>query len=170
MAEAVDPFTQAYSAVWAALNAHAGFTSLVRVNDRNDLTGTAPGTRKGSAQFADFGEVSLIPAGFNGSPFGSNSKAADLSQSFQLITSTERITDLVKLNRIKYQTMIALAKAGIDLGLTRLCRGWSISGGLEGIGQNLVSGINVTHGKNGMVAVLTITVEMCVDRAALIAS
>lgn len=168
MAEAVDPFTQAYDAVWAALSAHTGFTSIVRANNRNNLTGAAPGFRKGAGQFADFGEVSLIPAGFNASPFGSNSKIADLSQSFQLITSTERITDLVKLNRIKFQTMIALAKAGADLGLTSLCSGWTVSGGQEGVGQNLVANVDVTHGKNGLVSLLTITVNMYMARAALL--
>lgn len=169
MAETVDPFTQAYTAVWTALNAHTGFTAIVRANNRNDLTGAAPGTRNGPAQFADFGEVSLVPAGFNAAPFGSNSKVADISQTFQLITSTERVTDLVKLNRIKFQTMVALAKAGTDLGLTGLCSGWTVSGGQDGIGQNLVAGIDVTHGKNGLVSLLTINVNMYMARAALLA-
>jgi hypothetical protein len=169
MAEVVDPFTRAYQAVWTALNAHAGFTDLVRVNNRNDLTGAAPGTRKGAGQFADFGEVSLVPAGFNASPFGSNSKIADVSQSFQLITSTERITDLVKLNKIKFQTMIALAKAGADLGLTGLCREWNVSGGQDGVGAGIVAGIDVTHGKNGLVSLLTIDVQMYMNRAELVA-
>jgi hypothetical protein len=169
VAESTDPFTQAYSAVWTALNAHAGFTALVRVNNRNDLTGSAPGTRKGAAQYADFGEVSLIPAGFVAAPFGSNSKVADLSQSLQLVTATERITDVGKLNAIKFQTMVALAKAGPNLGLDGLCSGWTVSGGQENIGLNLVAGIDVTHGKNGLVALLTIDVAMYMTRAELAA-
>lgn len=63
MATEQDPFTQVYHALWRMLEAHKGFTGLVRIGNRIKLSGSRPDPTKQLPAAADLPEVRVIPAG-----------------------------------------------------------------------------------------------------------
>lgn len=63
MADEQNPFTQVYNALWTMLEAHTGFTDLVRIGNRIKFTGTRTDPNKPEIMTADLPEVRLIPIG-----------------------------------------------------------------------------------------------------------
>ena len=83
MAFSPDPFTQTYTAIWTVLNAHTGFTNLVKVaNQIRFDTGTVPLT-KDSIQSGDVPQVGLLPAG-GATEFKKDSSGFSIVKDFQL--------------------------------------------------------------------------------------
>jgi hypothetical protein len=167
-----DPFTRAYDAVWAALLADdgpGGFASLVKPNNRVILSREGNTPIKDALQAADVPEVSLIPTAYRLSPFGSNSRAAELSQSYQLVAATD-VLSILPIDRVKWRTFVALFRAGTDLGLTGLCRGWAITDATDGTGGILIANKDVERGKRGIGSILTINVDLYVPRDQLLSA
>lgn len=167
-----DPFTRAYDAVWAALLADdgpGGFASLVKPNNRVNLSREGDTKIKDALQAADVPEVSLIPAAFRMAPLGSNSRAADLAHSYQLVTATDALS-ILPVNRVKWRVFVALFRAGDDLGLTGLCRAWTVTDATDGTGGILIADKDAARGKRGLGTLCTINVEMYVPRDQLLSA
>lgn len=58
-----DPFTTLYDALWSMLEAHTGFTDLVKVGNRVKFTGEVRDPVKPEINTADLPEVRLVPLG-----------------------------------------------------------------------------------------------------------
>ena len=154
-----DPFTTTASAILAALRASAGFTAMVAPGNVIDMTADCFEQFKKQVQPADLPEVILLQGEFVLQPFGTNSRTSDLSQTWQMIVTHDSLR-VKPLNALKYQTMVALLKAGSTLGLGGLVRGWEITDGRDdALGQN-----QWKRGTARWVSVLAITVEMYLMR------
>lgn len=161
-----DPFTQANLAIWNALTAYPGFADLVRVGNRLGTTSRnvpLDKSRGTYADTADAGQLRVQEAGFTLSPFGSNSKVSESRQSYsvQLTTQSMRATPL---NRLKWNALKALKRAGDDLGLT-FVREWSITEATEGL-MSVVTP-EEPRTQDGWATAFTVNVEMYWPRSAL---
>lgn len=168
MAEALDPFTQAYQAIRDAMRDHAGFASLVKIANWDDFSEFATHNAKGGLQPADAPTASLVMTTFAMRPFGSNSKVSQIEQGFQLVTATD-VLKILKVNQVKYQAFIAMVKAGDDLGLPGLVSDWNVTGGQDGTGTVEVAGSDTLKGRKGWAAIISINVVMTISRATLLA-
>lgn len=161
-----DPFTQANLAIWNALASYPGFSSLVRVGNRLGTTSQNVPLNKSRGTYADTadaGQVRIQEAGFTLSPFGSNSRISESRQSYGVQFTTQALTT-TPLNRLKWNALKALKRAGDDLGLP-FVRGWSITEASEG----LVSAIapEEPRTQDGWATAFTVNVEMYWPRTAL---
>jgi hypothetical protein len=168
MAETLDPFTQAYQAIRDAMRNHAGFSSLVKLANWDDFSEFASNNAKGGLMPADAPTASLVMTTFMLRPFGSNSKVSQIEQGFQLVSATD-VLKILKINAVKYQTLIALVKAGVDLGLPGLISDWNVTGGQDGTGTVEVAGSDTLKGRKGWASILSINTVMTVSRATLLA-
>lgn len=160
---AVDPFTQAYQAILAALRAHKGVTDVVRVNGTRfvDMTDPKFQTLKGTVQAADLPEIILDQTSWSGSPFGGDggsSTAAGFSQTYRLICTFDTL-QLLPANKLKWETYRALLFAGTDLGLRGLVRKWNLIGADDTFGQK-----DWKRDTDRVVTVAGITVSMYVPK------
>jgi hypothetical protein len=126
----MDPFTQASSAIVAALQSCSAFTDLVRPGNLIDVTSEAFENFKSQLQFGDTPEVVLLPEAFTLQPFGSNSRVATLSQTYQIVATHDSLR-AQPVNALKYAAMTALLQAGPDLGLGGLVSSWQITQGKD---------------------------------------
>lgn len=159
-----DPFTTAASAILGALRASAGFTALVAPGNVIDMTVDCFEQFKKQVQPADLPEVILLQGEFVLRPFGANSRTTDLSQTWQLIVTHDSLRAR-PVNVLKYQTMTALLKAGTNLGLAGLVRGWEITDGHD----NALGQSQWKRGTARWVSVLAITVQMYLMRQQVLA-
>ena len=154
-----DPFTRASQAIASALLAWPGFASLVRGN-LVDMTSGRFERFKAEVQSGDLPEVAIVQGDFVMHPFGGDSRSVELAQSYRLMMTFESL-NVVAVNALKYQTCIALLKAGPALGLDGLVRRWQVTSG-----QDNPSGPSAwTRGTERWFSALTIEVEMYLDRA-----
>jgi hypothetical protein len=167
-AETLDPFTQAYQAIRDALQGWSGFAALVKEANWDDFTEFARQNAKGGLMPADAPTASLVPTTFTLRPFGSNSKVSQIEHGFQLVTATD-VLKVLKVNAVKYQTLVALVKAGDDLGLPGLVSDWNVTGGQDGTGTVEVAGSDTLKGRKGFASILSINVVMTISRATLLA-
>ena len=123
-----DPFTQVSRAILGALQADAGWASLVKPGNVVDMTANSFERFKTQLQPADVPEAILLQGEFKLKPFGASSRIAEMEQSFQLIVTNDSLR-VCPVNLLKYQTLIALAKSGSALGLDGLVRDWQITQG-----------------------------------------
>jgi hypothetical protein len=154
-----DPFTQVSQAILAALQADAGWASLVRPGNVVDMTSRSFEQFKTQLQPGDLPEAILLQGEFSLKPFGPGSRIAEMQQQFQLIV-THRSLRVLPVNQLKFQTLIALAKAGPSLGLDGLVRDWQIMAGQDdAFGQT-----QWRRGTDRWVSVLSIHANMFVTR------
>jgi hypothetical protein len=159
-----DPFTSTASAILGALRASAGFTAIVAPGNVIDMTADCFEQFKKQVQPADLPEVVLLQSEFELRPFGINSHTCDMSQTWQMIVTHDSLR-VRPVNALKYQTMVALLKAGASLGLSGLVRGWEITDGRDdALGQN-----QWKRGTARWVSVLAITVELYLMRQLIMA-
>jgi hypothetical protein len=123
-----DPFTAAAQAILCALRASSGFTSIVAAGNLIDMTAQTFEQFKSTLPSADTPEVVLLQDAFELKPFTAGSRAAEIDQTFQLVATHDSLRTGV-VNALKYQTLLALARAGPSLGLEGLVRQWSLTGG-----------------------------------------
>src|SRR5580704_15906426 len=122
----LDPFTQTSRAILSALQTDPAWTALVRPGNVIDMTSDLFERFKTQVQAGDLPEVILLQGDFKLKAFGGNSRIAEMDQEFQLIVTHDSLRAR-PVNRLKYQTLIALAKSGPSLGLDGLVRGWEIT-------------------------------------------
>lgn len=156
----VDPFTEGYTALWALLENHAGFTGLVRAGNRVKFTGNKRDPVKQEVQEADLPEVRLVPAGSVIHLWHtSNGSSAVQHYSAQLATGDLRLD--AALFPVKWEIVKALSKSdpahyvnGYWLGLAHVKKVGPVHESTQGI---LDAELN--RGKPGWAEVLRISVE-----------
>ena len=157
-----DPFTQVSRAILGALQADEGWASLVKAGNVIDMTSNSFERFKTQLQPADVPEAILLQGEFKLKPFGGSSRIAEMEQGFQLIVTNDSLR-VCPVNRLKYQTLIALAKSGAALGLDGLVRDWQITQGEDdALGQK-----QWRRGTQRWVSILMIHVSMFVTRERL---
>lgn len=109
-----DPATQVYNALWDMLEAHKGFTDLVRVGNRIKMSGRKRRPIKDEVSEADLPEVRIIPAG--GEPHVQRtSNGSSLVKRFAIQVSTgEEVVD-VKLFPVEWEIYRAMSKWAVTL-------------------------------------------------------
>lgn len=159
----LDPFTAAHAAIWYALEQHHGFCSLVKKRNRIIMVAESFYRFKDEVLASDLPEACLVQGRFNLMPFGSNSRSSEFSQSYSLIIVADDLK-VVPVNQIKYQTAIALLKAGDTLGLPCI-RSWNITDASDdALGQR-----EWTRKSERWLSTLTIGVSLYKQRSDLMA-
>lgn len=168
MSDLVDPISRVYSTIRSALLNNQAFLDIVAVGNFLDMTSDKFDTWKTQTQGGDLPQVVLIQQNFHLNPFGSNSKIADITQTYQLIM-TEGSLKIIPLNKLKMAALAALAAVGPDLGLAGLVRGWT-----NGTGRDVPFLPNNTdqtsvlsffaQGISRWVSVVPITIDMYISR------
>ncbi len=159
-----DPFTATSSAILSALTSSPAFSAIVAPGNLIDMSANAFERFKGQLQFSDTPEVVLLSDAFELQPFGTNSKIASISQTFQLI-STHASLRTTPMNALKFATMTALLKAGPNLGLCGLIRSWEMRQGRD----DAFGHPQWRRGTLRWVSLISITVHMHLDRSHLLA-
>jgi hypothetical protein len=168
MAATTDPITQVYSALWSALNAWHGFTDLVRV--QVDLTQPQYASIEAlppTVRDADLPEVTLFEGRYTLAPFGRSSQVAEIQQEYRLVCATNSL-QVIPINAVKYNVLVALLKAGDTLGLDGLVYSYVIYKGSDDTSR-MALGTNVVRGVDRYTSLLSIRVSMYLDRATLLA-
>ncbi|MGD0462165.1 MAG: hypothetical protein ABSB74_06730 [Tepidisphaeraceae bacterium] len=159
----IDPFTQTSQAILGSLQADAGWASMVKPGNVVDMTADSFERFKLQLQLADVPEVILLQGGFKLKPFGASSRMTEMDQSYQLIATHDSLR-VRPVNQLKFQTLIALARAGPSLGLEGLIRDWEITQGEDdAVGQK-----QWRRGTQRWVSVLSIRVSMYLARERLV--
>jgi hypothetical protein len=158
-----DPFTQCARAILSALQEDPGWAAMVKPGNVIDMTAHTFERFKSQLMPSDLPEAILLQTEFKLKPFGASSRIAEMEQSFQLIVTHDSLR-VRPVNRLKYQTLVALAKSGPTLGFDGLVRGWEITqGDDDALGQK-----QWRRGTQRWVSVLTICVSLYVPREKLI--
>jgi hypothetical protein len=123
-----DPFTLVARAILAALQGDGGWAALVKPANVIDMTAASFERFKTRLQPADVPEVILLQEEFLLRPFGPSSRLAEMEQAFSLVVTHDSLR-VCPVNVLKYQTLVALSKAGASLGLDGLVRSWEITQG-----------------------------------------
>lgn len=159
----VDPFTQAYQALWAALfDALAGLDDLIEETNRTDLSAAAPEIPS-NAECGQLPNVLLAQSDWSFSP--TNSKAKELTQAYPLriAIGTWSVTEI---NRVKWEALKALERS--DVGANNL--GLSF---VRSVAVRTASDSPAREGENRgeekWVTVANIVVTMCIPRESLLA-
>lgn len=161
----IDPFTQCARAILSSLQGDPGWAEMVKSGNVVDMTAHSFERFKSQLMPADVPEVILLQGEFRLKPFGASSRIAEMEQSFQLIVTHDSLR-VRPVNRLKYQTLVALAKAGPTLGFDGMVRGWEITqGDDDALGQK-----HWRRGTQRWVSVLAIRVSLYVPRERLISS
>lgn len=133
MATERDPFTQVYDALWRMLEAHKGFTGLVRISNRIKLSGSSHDPTKNFPAAADLPEVRVIPAG--GNPhIQRTSDSGSVVKRFEIQLATGQL-------RVDQEGVDSLGAAifPIEWELLRALHGWqSVLGVLTWNGKTFV--------------------------------
>jgi len=122
----MDPFTQISRAILSALQSDPDWSALVPAGNVIDMTSDTFERFKGQLQPADTPEVVLLQGDFHLEPFGPNSRIAEFQQDYHLITTHDSLR-VLPLNQLKFQTLIALSRAGPTFNLGGLVRSWQIT-------------------------------------------
>ncbi len=162
-----DPITQVYSAIWTALNNWHGFTDLVRV--QVDLTQPQYASIEAlipTVRDADLPEVTLLEGRYSLAPFGKTSQSADIRQEFRLVCAVNSL-QVIPINTVKYNVLIALLKSGAALALDGLVYDYTITDGNDSTtGAALAT--DISRGVDRYSSLMCINVGMYLDRASLL--
>jgi hypothetical protein len=124
-----DPITATYRRVRSLLLSHDGFTDIVRPGNFPDMSAASFVQVKPQIQPGDLPEVLLFQSAFRMLPFGRNSMSAEVVQTFDLVTTIDKL-QVTPLNAVKWQSFVALSNGGGDLGLT-FVRDWQLQDGAD---------------------------------------
>ena len=163
-----DPITQVYTAIWAALNAWHGFTDLVRVHI--DLTRPQYASIEAllpTVRDADLPEITLLEGRYTLGPFGKTSRTAHVQQEYRLVCATNTL-QVIGINALKYNALVALLKTGDTLGLDSLVDDYFIRDGTD-VTANQSTRPNVARGVDRFSTLMSIDVSIHLDRSALLA-
>jgi hypothetical protein len=83
----VDPFTQVYNALWDLLTADAGFTALVKQNNRISLQGDNADPVRTNVQDNDTPEVIIRPTGGPANLTKTNT-SAEIIEEYEVMVAT----------------------------------------------------------------------------------
>lgn len=86
----IDPLTRVHNALWEALEAHSGFTGIVKVANRIKFAGADLKQRKDVAAAGDLPEIRIVPAGGMAHLFATSSSST-LSQNWMIEVSTDQL-------------------------------------------------------------------------------
>jgi hypothetical protein len=158
----IDPFTQISRAILTALQADAGWAALVKPGNVVDMTSSSFERFRTQLQSGDTPEAILLQGTFVLKPYGPSSRMAEMDQAFNLIVTHDSLR-VCPVNRLKFQTLIALSKAGPSLGFDGLVREWQITSGEDdALGQK-----QWRRGTQRWVSVMSIHVSMTMTRERL---
>jgi hypothetical protein len=129
MPDPFDPFTSAHQAILSAFRNHAALAALVPAGNFVDTTDPLFQQFKPPPTSADTPQIKLLQADFTLPPFGGCSTSVRFTQVFRVLVCTD-VLRVVPLNQVKYQMLIALVKAGPNLGLS-CASGYDLSTGRD---------------------------------------
>jgi hypothetical protein len=158
----VDPFTRIHQAIWGALAGHPPWAQLVLAGNRQDMTNTLFQQPLADVQAGDLPGAVIWQDEFVMQPLGATGLTADFEQDYTLLLSTD-VMSVVPVNQLKFQTAVALLKAGIDLGLGGIVRDWAIRSARDS------SRNKQTNASARWTAALTIGVRFYFPRSTLLA-
>lgn len=166
MAETKDPFTLVYDALWELLEAHEGFTDLVRLRNRVKFSGADRSPIKETISPADVPEVRLVCVG--GTPHiqrTSGSSSCTKVFEVQLASGDQRYDE--SLFPVEWEIYKALSKWQITLqGL--LWRGKPFVKLVRPVGSSIgVSVLDMSRGIGGWTSVWAVEAEMWFTTAEL---
>jgi hypothetical protein len=164
---AADPITAGYKAVWSILKANGLFKSSIhRMNDWSDgkLQSPLQGLLPDSVP-----EVSLVQGRFLLKPFGSNSKIAELEQTYTIVDVTDRL-QVADANLIKFAVLAAFRRNSpetLTWGGRPFCEQFLLSDGSDGASGVVLPGLigvpDAARGVNRLVSVVAITLGLYFD-------
>lgn len=157
---AIDPFTEVYGKIWDLLEAHEGFTSLIRLGNRIRLDGSRKEPRKERVLDADLPEVVLLPAAGEAEPFAT-SDSVRLAQQYELQATSGDIRIDTAFFPLKYELIKALCRAEENLGLAYVTNVRVLT-----VTDNLPDA-EAERGLPGWVLRIVIAVDMWFDRSTL---
>ncbi|HTW96016.1 MAG TPA: hypothetical protein VMD30_14535 [Tepidisphaeraceae bacterium] len=156
-----DPFTAAHQAIFTALQNYAPLTALVAPGNFINITAAQFEQFKPQIASADAPQLRIIQGDFTLPPFGGNSRAVEFSQSYVIQVTIDTL-QIVPLNQIKYQIMVALIQAGTQLGLS-FVSGYTLSDSRDSFAQPA----DLIQKSRRWCAVMTVTVQMFLPRQSL---
>lgn len=167
-----DPITQGYADIIAALKTSTAFLAKVQAGNLKDFSDGTLQQLLANVQAGNLNEVVLLQGAFNLSPYGSNSKVADISQTYSLVTTTDTM-QVAAINQVKFATLAALYKSNLEAGTFNgkpYIRSWNISGGADGSSGVKLPTVDATSSNRGswrLCDILSITVNMFVSKSDL---
>ena len=112
-----DPITAAHQAIFAALQNYPALAAVVLPGNFIDTTNPYFQQFKPDVQASDTPQVKILQGEFSLPPFGGNSTTVQFTQAYRLFFCTD-VLQATPLNQLKYLALIALVKAGPNLGLS----------------------------------------------------
>lgn len=110
MADATDPLSLVYNALWDLLEAHTGLTGLVAVGNRVKYDAFGMVSSKDVLQDADVPEVAIIPIGLTyGLQISSSSTEFVQRYAAELVTGTSQLAQTGGFLPVKWEVIRALA-------------------------------------------------------------
>jgi len=162
MADAWDPFTAAHQAIFAAFANYPAFACLVLPGNVIDTTDPLFQQFKPGATAGDTPQLKILQDEFTLPPFGGNSTTVRITQSYRVMICTD-VLRVVPLNQVKYLALIALVKAGPNLGLSCIS-GYDVAAGRDDADSAQ------SEKSQRWAAAFTITVQLYLSRRQLAAS
>lgn len=162
--------TAGYKAVWSILRANALFMgSIKRTNDWSD--GTLEALALQALNPADMPEISLVQGGYVLRPFGSNSKSAEIDQTYTIVDVTGTL-QIATVNKIKWAVTGAFRNNNpedVTWNSQPFCRGFMLtngSDGMTGISLPTIDG-SAARGVNRLVSIVAVTLSLYVSPSLL---
>lgn len=149
-----DPFSQAYSKIFDALNAFTEFSNIVKLGNQINYASAVEPRRKESSLTADTPQVMLLDGGFT-TNIQHTSNVGQVIQAYTLATVTgdER---LQKAHfKLRWAAIRAITLIGKQLGTLEFVRNVNIT---DGSGE--ISQFEESKGIRGWTGIMTIVVEM----------
>jgi len=112
-----DPITAAHQAIFAALQNYPALAAVVLPGNFVDTTNPLFQQFKPGIAAADTPQVKILQGEFTLPPFGGNSTTVQFTQAYRVFFCTD-VLQVTPLNQLKYLALIALVKAGPNLGLS----------------------------------------------------
>lgn len=110
MADATDPLSLVYNALWDLLEVHAGFTGLVKVGNRVKYDTFGIVASKDALTDADVPEVAIVPLGLiYGLQISSSSSSFVQRYGAELVTGTSQLAQTGGFLPVKWEVIRALA-------------------------------------------------------------
>jgi hypothetical protein len=164
MANTWDPFTAAHQAIFAAFENYPALAAVVLPGNFIDTTDPYFQQFKSNTQAGDLPQVKILQDKFTLPPFGGSSMMVQFTQSYRVLFCTD-VLQVVPLNQLKYLALIALVKAGPNLGLTCI-KGFEVETGRD----DTKSPPEEAEQSQRWAAAFNIKVEMYLSRQQLAAS
>ncbi len=123
-----DPFSQIYAKLWDAFENHQGFTDLVKVGNRIRFDKGAVDPQREKILENDLPEVAVFETSGENFSITPNKNSSLMGQAvYEVRVSTGEMSGET-LRRVKWEILIALTKAGVDLGDLSFVRNINVSG------------------------------------------